>query len=183
MVGGSVSDYMYSDISALETSIAVNAGVDPSSISIGIMSVAAARIITATIMVPASTTADALQATLTSRLGTAASASTALGITVESDPTIVARDASAIEDLEVDEAGLGAGLGVGLGLPVFCAFLFFLHVQLNFAADKRGKYLKYRFSHTNRSVPCGFMPKDARDALWAEIKGTKASRVLRPAEL
>ena len=73
-------------------------------------------------------------------------------------------------------AGLGAGLGVGLGLPVFCAFLFFLHVQLNFAADKRGKYLKYRFSHNNPRIPCGFMPKDARDALWAEIKGTKASR-------
>jgi len=60
--------------------------------------------------------------------------------------------------------------------PVFCAFLFFLHVQLNFAADKRGKYLKYRFSHTNPRIPCGFMPKDARDALWAEITRTKASR-------
>ena len=176
---GSVSDY--SDTSALQTSIAVNAGVDLSSVSISVE--AASVIITATIKVPALTTADALQAKLTSRLGTAASASTALGITaVESDPTIVARDASAIGDLEVAEAGLGAGLGVGLGLPVFCAFLLFLHVRLNFAADKRGKYLKYRFSHTNRSVPCGFMPKDARDALWAEIKGTKASRV-RPAEL
>ena len=97
---GSVSDY--SDTSALQTSIAVNAGVDRSSVSIIVA--AASVIITATIKVPASTTADALQATLTSRLGTAASASTALGITVESDPTIVARDASAIEDLEVAEA-------------------------------------------------------------------------------
>ena len=49
-------------------------------------------------------------------------------------------------------------------------------MQLNFAADKRGKYLKYRLSHTNPRIPCGFMPKDARDALWAEIKGSKASR-------
>ena len=80
-------------------------------------------------------------------------------------------------------AGLGAGLGVGLGLPVFCAFLFFLHVQLNFAADKRGKYLKYRFSHTNRSVPCGFMPKDARHALWAEIKGTTKASQIAPMEI
>ena len=111
------------------------------------------------------------------------------GVVVESTATVtdpidktlvVPIDKSA--QTATDEAGLGAGLGVGLGLPVFCAFLLFLHVRLNFAADKRGKYLKYRFSHTNPRIPCGFMPKDARDALWAEIKGTKASRV-RPAEL
>ena len=98
---GSVSDY--SDTSALQTSIAANAGVDPSLVSIIVT--AASVIITATIKVPASTTADALQATLTSRLGTAASASTALGITVESDPTIVARGALAIGDQEASVEG------------------------------------------------------------------------------
>ena len=95
---GSVSDY--SDTSALQTAIADNAGVDPSLVSISVT--AASVIITATIKVPASSTADALQATLTSRLGTAASASTALGITVESDPTIVAL---AIEDNEASVEG------------------------------------------------------------------------------
>ena len=98
---GSVSDY--SDTSALQTAIADNAGVDPSAVSISV--VAASVIITATIKVPASTTADALQATLTSRLGTAASASTALGITVESEPTIVARGALAIGDQEASVEG------------------------------------------------------------------------------
>ena len=98
---GSVSDYL--DTSALQTAIADNAGVDPSAVSISV--VAASVIITATIKVPASTTADALQATLTSRLGTAASASTALGITVESDPTIVARGALAIGDQEASVEG------------------------------------------------------------------------------
>ena len=39
----------------------------------------------------------------------------------------------------------------------------------------------YRFSYTNPRIPCGFMPRDARDALWAEITRTKASRV-RPEE-
>ena len=98
---GSVSDY--SDTSALQTAIADNAGVDPSLVSISVT--AASVIITATIKVPASTTADALQATLTSRLGTAASASTALGITVESEPTIVARGALAIGDQEASVEG------------------------------------------------------------------------------
>ena len=86
-------------------------------------------------------------------------------------------ESSIDKSTQTAQAGLGAGLGVGLGLPVFCAFLFFLHVQLNFAADKRGKYLKYRFSHNNPRIPCGFMPKDARDALWAEIKGSKACQI------
>merc|ERR1711865_155775 len=71
---------------ALQTSIAVNAGVDASSVSISMG--AASVIITATIKVPTSMTADAVQTTLTSRLGTAAAASTALGITVESAPTV-----------------------------------------------------------------------------------------------
>ena len=101
VTSGSISDY--SDTSALQTSIANNAGVDPSLVSISVT--AASVIITATIKVPASTTADALQATLTSRLGTAASASTALGITVESDPTIVARGALDIGDQQASVEG------------------------------------------------------------------------------
>ena len=81
---GSVSDY--SDTSYLRNLIAANAGVDAASVSIHVA--AASVIITATIAVPASTTPAAVQATLFSTLGTAASASAALGITVESDPSI-----------------------------------------------------------------------------------------------
>ena len=73
-------------------------------------------------------------------------------------------------------AGEALGAGLGLGLPVPCAFLFFIHVQLNFPADKRGKYIKYRFSHTNPRC-CGYMPKDLRDALWVDIKGSDSNRV------
>ena len=69
-----------------------------------------------------------------------------------------------------DDAGLGAGLGIGLGLPIFCVCLFFLHVQMNFAAGNRGKYLRYRFSHTNAMITCGYIPKESRDAMWAELK-------------
>ena len=81
---GSVSDY--TDTSDLQDSIAANAGVDAASVSIHVA--AASVIITATIAVPASTTPAAVQATLFSTLGTAASASAALGITVESVPSI-----------------------------------------------------------------------------------------------
>ena len=136
---GSVSDY--SDTSALQTSIAANAGVDPSLVSISVT--AASVIITATIKVPASTTADALQATLTSRLGTAASASTALGITVESDPTIVARDASAIEDQEASVEGdkdddtpkiVGGVIGGVVGVILLCLVVYFVTKRLNDAS-------------------------------------------------
>ena len=133
---GSVSDY--SDTSALQTSIAVNAGVDRSSVSIIVA--AASVIITATIKVPASTTADALQATLTSRLGTAASASTALGITIESDPTIVARGALDIGDQQASVEGdkdddtpkiVGGVIGGVVGVILLCFVVYFVTKRLN----------------------------------------------------
>ena len=136
---GSVSDY--SDTSALQTSIAANAGVDPSLVSISVT--AASVIITATIKVPASTTADALQATLTSRLGTAASASTALGITVESDPTIVARGALAIRDQEASVEGdkdddtpkiVGGVIGGVVGVILLCLVVYFVTKRQNDAS-------------------------------------------------
>ena len=88
-------------------------------------------------------------------------------------------DQAGVEDTDSKQStneALGAGLGLGLGLPVLCMFLFCLHVQLSFPAEMRGKYLEWRFSHTNPRC-CGFMPKDRRDALWAEIKGNSSNRV------
>ena len=86
---GSVSDY--SDTTALRRSIAASAGVAPSSTVITVA--AASVIITATITVPASTAAS-VQTKLSSSLGTAAAASAALGITVESDPTVTVSSAT-----------------------------------------------------------------------------------------
>ena len=84
--GGSVSDY--EDTSYLQASIAAAAGVNAASVSITASVAAASVIITATIAVPSSTTAIAVQTSLFSTLGTAAAASAALDITVESDPAI-----------------------------------------------------------------------------------------------
>ena len=87
---GSVSDYTDSDKSSLQQKVANAAGVDKSFVTI---SVAAASVrITATIGVPASMTADAVRASLSSTLGTAADASAALGITVEEAPTVALVD-------------------------------------------------------------------------------------------
>ena len=91
---GSVSDY--SDTSSLQQAVATAAGVDKSLVKIAVA--AASVIITAYIDVPASTTATAVQAKLSSTLGTAAAASAALGITVESDPIIEIRGAGEGED-------------------------------------------------------------------------------------
>ena len=82
---GSVGDY--ADTTSLRSSIATAAGVDASAVTIAIT--AGSVLITATIAVPASTTPAAMQTTLSSSLGTAATASAALGIAVVSVPTII----------------------------------------------------------------------------------------------
>jgi len=131
----------YSDTSALQTSIAVNAGVDASSVSISVA--AASVIITATIKVPASMTADAVQTTLTSRLGTAAAASTALGITVESAPTVknAQQKSTSDDDAPAIVGGVIGGLiggGIFLFLVAFCTSKgFYTNKYLNKGAASR----------------------------------------------
>ena len=99
MASGDVSNY--ADTSSLRQTIATAAGVDASLVTISVKS--ASVIITATIAVPATTTAAAVQSTVSSNLGTTAAASAALGITVEAVPTIAV------------QAGSGGGEGVGGG--------------------------------------------------------------------
>ena len=83
---GSVSDYSDNVTSSLQQKVATTAGVNKSLVTID---VAAASVrITATIAVPASPTADAVQTSLSAAFGTANAASTALGFTVEEVPII-----------------------------------------------------------------------------------------------
>ena len=83
---GSVSDFDDAKKTSLESSIAAVAGVDASAVTVAIT--AGSVLITATIAVPASTTVAAVQTSLSSTLGTAAAASTVLGVIVESVPAI-----------------------------------------------------------------------------------------------
>jgi hypothetical protein len=82
---GSVSDY--ADTSSIQSKVAELAGVDASAVTITVA--AAPVLITATIAVPAVTTSTQVQATLSAALPDAPAATSALGITVESAPTIV----------------------------------------------------------------------------------------------
>ena len=84
---GSVSDYTDSDKSSLQEKVANVAGVDKSLVTINVT--AASVRITATIAVPESMDANQVKNSLSSSLGTADAASTALGITVEEVPTII----------------------------------------------------------------------------------------------
>jgi len=74
-------------------------------------------------------TADAVQTTLTSRLGTAAAASTALGITVESAPTVknaqqtMTMTAQQTSDNDDDTPALVGGVIGGLIGGGMCLFL------------------------------------------------------------
>ena len=125
---GNIDDYDKGD---LEGKIATRAGVDASLVSVTIT--AASVLITATIAVPASTTAAAVQTSLSSTLGTAADASAALGVTVLSVPTIVVaeppgslqdEDSSSLEGASSDTAiavVLTAGLIVMLAAGTYGA--------------------------------------------------------------
>ena len=108
---GSISDYL--DTSSLQQGVATAAGVDKSLVKIEVA--AASVIITATIAVPASTTGVVVQASLASTLGTAATASTALGITVESVPRTALRlaDSEASIESESSDGGVSAAAIVG----------------------------------------------------------------------
>ena len=83
---GSVSDFDDAKKTSLESSIAAVAGVDASDVTVAITP--GSVLITATIAVPTSKTAEAVQTSLANSLGTADAASTVLGIPVESVPNI-----------------------------------------------------------------------------------------------
>ena len=108
MASGSVSDYW--DTSSLQQGVATAAGVDESVVTISVA--AASVIITATIAVPVATTAAAVRESLSSTLGNATAASAALGITVESDPTIAAAPMDSTDDVAVVAIAGGSVGGV-----------------------------------------------------------------------
>ena len=85
MASGSVDDYQ--NTTAIQTKVAQLAGVSIEWVSIEVSP--GSVVITATIAVPPSTTAEAVQSSLSSRLPTAATASTELGVTAEQTPTVV----------------------------------------------------------------------------------------------
>ena len=168
---GSVSDY--SDTSALQTSIAVNAGVDASSVSISVA--AASVIITATIKVPTSMTADVVQTTLSSRLGTAAAASTALGITVASAPTVETALAAAKDDNGDDKAPaiVGGTIGgiIGGGI-LLCLAAFCISRCLNKGHPKKDMVPKGELELSNAELQKKRGPPGAK----VYVAGTRSSQ-------
>lgn len=82
---GSVGDY--ADTSALRQNVANAAGVNVNLVTVTVA--AGSVVITALITVPAHTASDTVQASLASKIGTAAAATTALGVTVVQVPTLV----------------------------------------------------------------------------------------------
>ena len=117
---GSVSDY--ADTSNLQTRIAQLAGVDASFVALRVE--AASVLIIATITVPATFTASTVQAALSSSLTTAEAASSALGITVETTPTITTSEDPGEDSstLIIMAASLGGGavLLLAMLMAVYC---------------------------------------------------------------
>lgn len=122
MASGSVSDYL--DTSSLQQSVAAAAGVDKSLVTIRVA--AASVIIIASIAVPASTTAAAVQASLSSKLATVEAASTVLGVTVESVPTVAVSPVAASVDIGDNEQAMSGDDGNNIILLVVAICLFVL---------------------------------------------------------
>ena len=150
-ISGSISDFSDNDKLELQQKVAEAAGVDKSLVAIRVA--AASMRVTAIIAVPASMTADEVQTSLSSTLGTADAASTALGLTVEEVPTtttvalaeppstptppstpFIEATADAFALIGVGSTGLTtssgstgadmAFIGVGIGALLFVVFLF-----------------------------------------------------------
>lgn len=85
VASGSVDDYQ--NTTSIRSKVAQLAGVSTEWVSIEVSP--GSVVITATIAVPPSTTAEAVQSSLSSRLPTAATASAELGVTAEQTPTVV----------------------------------------------------------------------------------------------
>ena len=99
----------------MQQGVATAAGVDKSIVTIRVT--AASVRITASIAVPAATTAAVVQESLSSTLGNATSASAALGITVESEPTInILMDST-------DDVAVAAIAGGSAGGVLACIFV------------------------------------------------------------
>ena len=126
-------------------------------------------LVTVTIAVPASD-ADEVMETLTDRLSSAEKATEELGIKVEStEPPRLSDEETGVTSQEKKQMALLALLV--LLCPLLCCV--YICVQYD---GKVGKYLSWRFSHTNPFILVGYMPKERRDALWAEIKAPKGHR-------
>ena len=114
---GAPNDYV--DISGLQSAVASAAGVSVSDVTISVR--AASVAITAVVIVPSYTTAAAVSSRLSSSMGTAASASAALGLTVLSEPLIVASNPQSTSSSGFPiaaAAGGGAGGVLVLGLAI-----------------------------------------------------------------
>ena len=114
---GAPNDYV--DTSGLQSAVASAAGVSVSDVTISVR--AASVAITAVISVPSSMTAAVVSSRLSSSMGTAASASAALGLTVLSEPLIVASNPQSTSSLGFPiaaAAGGGAGGVLMLGLAI-----------------------------------------------------------------
>ena len=125
--------------------------------------------VTVTIAVPASD-ADEVMKSLTDRLGSAEKAKAELGIEVEStELPRLSDEETGITSQEKKQMALLALLV--LLCPLLCCV--YICVQYD---GKVGKYLSWRFSHTNPFILVGYMPKERRDALWQEIQDRKGHR-------
>merc|ERR1712072_112688 len=71
------------------------------------------------------------------------------------------------------DSGASVGISIAVifvGVPLLCLLAFFVNINMRYSGEKRSKYYKWRFSHSNAKINWRYLPKETRDALWAEIQ-------------
>merc|ERR1740130_125049 len=123
---GAPSDHV--DTSGLQSAIASAAGVSVPDVTISVR--AASVAITAVLSVPSYMTAAAVSSRLSSSMGTAASASAALGLTVLSEPLIVASNPQSSSSSSFPiAAAVGGGAGGVLVLGLASLLYWYIYQQ------------------------------------------------------
>ena len=172
---GSVSDYTDSVKSSLQQKVADAAGVHKSLVTIRVT--AASVIITATIGVPASTTADEMQTSLSSSLGTADAASTALGITVEEAPTITSTHShSHPHSHSTNVAAFAIAIATLAGLVMGCIItIMAVVVRMRASKSKRAKkdsVVHLTLSDAKKGAAPPVLPPDVHVTISDSAEGT-----------
>jgi len=199
---GNVDDYNDAKQAKLTNAIADAAGADFSATSIAITE--GSVIITATIEVEDAAAACAMSSSLGKKLASPKLASAALGITVESAPTIEAKviaavsplsppsvprstvcKLSALGDAEAanqatknDEAVPGWGVFLILLLVLICLLPIccYSFARFKYGAGKEASFFRYIFSHSNPVIPLLYSPFEAREKLRLELYEKKKKR-------
>ena len=179
---GALSDYV--DTSGLQAAVAFAAGVSVSDVSISVR--AASVAITAVISVPSIMAAATVSSGLASSMGTAASASAALGLTVLSEPVIVASNPQSSTNPPSSSSSsfpMAAAAGGGAGSVLVLGLAIVLYWHRRKRASSKLHPLGIVPTPASSSTEASWFSSSTVSAFHAPAKTSRAAALLKAWEL